>query len=218
MREGECVVAPLQETVATAFLPVVILEITQVFATSRPAFLFGLSLLLLLSLFRVEQHFHAIVVETLAFDHVKHVEFDFLPLLNIRHPEVEPLRVPLGVNVVLENKVVLCVRLLVDELEVARFEAGLEDESSVALIFWSVIVAGREARWVCASLFSFHAAALRINPDQPPQVASSDQLPKVIGIELLFAAVELLAKSRVNNRILLPILESSFVLEVKQMP
>ena len=111
--EGERVVAALVASEVLVdvgiFLAVVVLEVAEVLATSAPALLLGLELGLLLLSLGVDQHLHAVVVQTLRLDHVQHVELDLLALLDVGHPEVEPLSVTLGVDVVLQNEVVLGV-------------------------------------------------------------------------------------------------------------
>lgn len=95
MREGEGVVIPLK--VGDVLLLVVVLVVADVIAASVPAALsldsaIEISRLLLLFL-GVDEHLHAVVVETLGLDHVEHVEFDFESLLDVCHSEVKPLRV-----------------------------------------------------------------------------------------------------------------------------
>jgi hypothetical protein len=76
---------------------------------------------------RIDKDLHTIIVETLGLDHIQHVEFDFEAFTSIRYPEVEPLSVAFGVDVVLENQVVLLVALLVSKLEITRFEARFKN-------------------------------------------------------------------------------------------
>lgn len=95
MSESEGVIVALE--VGDVLLFVVVLVVADIIAASLPAALdldstFEVSHLLLLFL-GVDEHLHAVVVETLGLDHVEHVEFDFESLLHVCHSEVKPLRV-----------------------------------------------------------------------------------------------------------------------------
>ena len=72
-----------------------------------------------------------------------------------------------------------------NELQVAGLEARLEHQGAVVLVLGSVVGAHREGDRVGEAPLSLGTAALGVDADQPPQVASPDQLPEVVGVELL---------------------------------
>ena len=102
--------------------PIVVLVIRDVFPAAVPA-----ELLLLKFLLRVCQDFHALVEETLRFHEVEHVKLHFLSLPRVLDTEVEPLCVPLRIDVILENEVIFFLGLLVCQLKVSAFKSALED-------------------------------------------------------------------------------------------
>jgi hypothetical protein len=126
-REGVEVSLLERRTIGLLFFSIFILVIAKIFTTSVPALLllefFLSSALLFLGSFvlflRIDENFHAIVIKTLRFDHIKHVEFDLKISLSISNSEVEPLGVTFGVHIILKNEVVFIVILFVRKLEVA---------------------------------------------------------------------------------------------------
>lgn len=118
VRESECVVVTLEVYLMLLFI--VILIVSNIISTTMPSsfrldttFCFG-SLLLLL--FRVDEHFHTVVVQTLWLDHVEHIEFNFESFFHIANSEVKPLCVTFRVYVILKNKVIFMIGYFVRKL------------------------------------------------------------------------------------------------------
>lgn len=134
MGESEGVVASLKVSHLVRVLFVVILEIAQVLTTSCPTLLefefllagtVTISSLLdpFLPFLRVDKNFHALVVETLSFDHVEHIELYSHSLLDVGNSEEEPLSVAFRVDIVLQDQVILIIINFVSKLEVTRFKS-----------------------------------------------------------------------------------------------
>ena len=81
---------------------------------------------------REDSRFHAVIEEGVSFGHVDYVEFDCCPLGYVPCTEEEPLVVAFGVYVVLENEVVFVVLPLVDFVEIAGLEVGVEIDLRLA--------------------------------------------------------------------------------------
>lgn len=105
---------------------VTVLKVADVVAAPVPA-----QVLLLRLLYRVDDDLHAALVQARVLAQVHDVELALVPLESVRHLEEEPLRVPICINIVLNEQVVLCLGNLADEGKVATLEAGLEDEGFV---------------------------------------------------------------------------------------
>ena len=187
MREREGVVVSLE--VDLVLPSVVVLIVAHVLATSAPAELLRLSLQngLLLLLVRVDQDLHALVVETLGFDHVEHIEFDLHSFPDVAHSEEEPLGVSFGVHIILQDEVVLVVADFVRQLEVSRLESRLKNESLILDILWCVVVERWEREWLSVSLVLVIArntyAILRL--EEFLKVAGPYQLVEIVCIKLL---------------------------------
>ena len=105
MSEGESVVASLEIGHLVLVFLVIVLEVAEVLSASSPPLL-ELEVLLactvagssflypVLSLFRVNEHFHSLVIKTFGFYHIKHIELHFHSFFNISNSEKEPLSVP----------------------------------------------------------------------------------------------------------------------------
>ena len=83
-------------------------------------------------LLRVDQDFHALVIETVRLAEVQHVEAH-LDWLVVRCPEEVPLGVPTSVHIVLQQAVVLVVIYPSCCSQVPRLKATLKNES---VIIW----------------------------------------------------------------------------------
>jgi len=210
--------------------PVAVLGVGDVVAATDP----------LGGLVGVDEGLHALVVEGLGLDEVEEVEPDLEAPARVCDLEEEPLRVALGVDVVLENQVVLEVGELLRELQVAGLELGLEDQRAVLSALGPVValLVPRNERLLGRALLALPRNGQRAHPlllarlDQlqvcPPRVpkltlqqllyvARTDQALERLGVELLLRLVALLPEPRVHDRVLLA-LGLLLVLQVKDLP
>ena len=102
--------------------------VADVGALSRPALVVALSVDL-----RVAEWFHPVVVQTVRLQQVYDVESVRLARSGICHLEIEPLRLAFGVEVWLENEVVLVLLNLDCPAQVGTFEARLKLQRVVFL-------------------------------------------------------------------------------------
>lgn len=101
VRESEGVVVPLEAKVVTLIVVHVIID---VFADTVPA-----NAILLLDFLREGKDLHSVVVERIWFHQIQHVELHSHTLCGIANSKKVPLRVPVGVYVILQNQIVLCL-------------------------------------------------------------------------------------------------------------
>ena len=89
------------------------------------------------------EHTHALVVETVWLCEVDDVEADLLVLLGVGYPKEVPLRVTVGVDIILKDQVVLVERQLYCDHQIARFKPRLKNERRVIRRFGDVILTRR---------------------------------------------------------------------------
>lgn len=95
--------------------------------------------LCLAELVREDEHLHPKVEERVGFGVVEEVELHSHILPGVCYPEEEPLGVPLRVDVIGEDKVILGVTELESHAQVPRFKARFKHQSLIVLIVWCVI-------------------------------------------------------------------------------
>mmetsp|Transcript_43346 Transcript_43346/g.41753 ORF Transcript_43346/g.41753 Transcript_43346/m.41753 type:complete len:541 (-) Transcript_43346:140-1762(-) len=135
MDEGEGVVIASHFQVLPAEA---ILVVKDVAPYSMPSFV-----LVLFGVLGEGEDLHAVVVEGVGFGEVDDVEADFLALPGVGDPEEVPLGVAVGVDVVLQDEVVLIVRDLQGRQEVPTLKSGLKDDCPILLALQLVIGKGR---------------------------------------------------------------------------
>ena len=112
VHEGQRVETPLELWIPVFFERVLV--VVDVCADSVPA-----DALNVLDFVGVAEDFHAIVVEGVILGQIDYVEAYFLSFGCVANSEKKPLRVTIGIDVILQNEVVLVVRLLDDSQQVA---------------------------------------------------------------------------------------------------
>ncbi len=85
-------------------------------------------LLLFGFLVRIDERFHAHVIQTVGFHHVDYLEAVLHIPSSIRHRKIVPLGVSSRIIICREYQVVLIVGYLDDSLEVSRLEAGFKHQ------------------------------------------------------------------------------------------
>ena len=78
-------------------LSIVVLEVLDISPTSEP-----LLFLILFSFITEHQHFHAIIIQRVTFTQVEHVELHSHVLGSIGNFEIEPLSMPISIDVILQ--------------------------------------------------------------------------------------------------------------------
>jgi hypothetical protein len=102
MGESQSVVLFVWETVAVHLIADLVLVVADVGANAVPP-----RLVLLKQILTIRQYSHTLVIQTIRFSQIDYVEPDLLTFPRVRNPEKVPLCVTVGIDVVLENEVVL---------------------------------------------------------------------------------------------------------------
>ena len=84
------------------FSSIIVLVIADIITSSKPAYVFCNLFLL-----GEDKDFHAFIKKTLRLNEVEKVKFDALVFASVLDAKVKPLSMTLGINVILEDKIVL---------------------------------------------------------------------------------------------------------------
>ncbi len=77
--------------------------------------------------FGVYDNLHTHFIEVIAFVLIKNVEFYFMIFGSIGNFEKEPLWIPISINIILKQEIILMVGNLRNERKIATLESWLED-------------------------------------------------------------------------------------------
>ena len=110
-------------------LPDLVLKVRDVRAATIPSYLLSFRFLL-----RVARNLHAVVEHGVRFVVIQDVEFHRQPRPRVLHPKVEPLCVPMRVDVILHKTVVFLVAHLRCQEQVPTFKSAFKDQRSIFLV------------------------------------------------------------------------------------
>ncbi len=106
-----------------------VLEVDDVVSSTEPASFISRMLLL-----TVNHDLHSHIMQGIRLAEVHDIEFHLHVLGRIRDLKEEPLGVAIGVNIILQQEVILFIVLLVGDAEVPTLETRFEEECPVIVI------------------------------------------------------------------------------------
>ena len=155
--------------VVGAALAVAVLVVLDIVAAPVPT-----EVLLLALPLGVEDDLHPHPVEVVELVLVQNVELHRLPPARVRHLEEKPLRVAVGVYVVLQKKVVLVLTHAGSHRKVAALEPGFKHQGLVVLVLGSIVGVDRRFTVVLFGRFSSVDLVEVAGPNVPVLVAVVD--------------------------------------------
>lgn len=130
-------------TIPMWFFLIVVFVIWNLRTTSKP-----FSILLLICFFRKAKDFHSIIVQWIRFWKIENIELNWLSFRSVSHSEKEPLSVPVRVDIILKNEVVLFIWSFYSKIEVPTFKSWFENKSLIFWTFRNVILFWRYSKYV----------------------------------------------------------------------
>lgn len=135
VRKSECVVATLEPKIVTL---VIVHVVVYVIADTMPA-----DTLRLLDFRGKGKDLHSVVVKRIWFHQIQHIEFNFHTFRGVTDSEEVPLCVTIGIYVILQDQIVLCLRDLDSSEEVAWLKSGFEDQGPISRTLELIVLIGR---------------------------------------------------------------------------